>query len=224
VVGVERLPRVDRLIAAADLALAFDDHAGAAEGYRKALRIEPSNLAAVGGLGIALAGTRDNDEAIALLEWTQAVNDARDGLDEAYAVALMARGFTRGGLELREDHRKVLKLAHSLDARPRDRVVRTVLVGVASLADPDPQAAAAGRAALEEGVERGVPLSVLGPGLLIFAARDGDAAAQARLRAVVPPDVEFDAMARTVADALRASAWVRAVWDQAERVEALARR
>ena len=73
-------------------------------------------------------------------------------------------------------------------------------------------------------VTRGVPLTVLGPGLLIFAARDGDDAAQERLRAVVPPDPDFDAMARTVADALRASAWVRTVWDQAERVEALARR
>jgi hypothetical protein len=137
-------------------------------------------------------------------------------------VALVGRGFERGGLDLAEDHRKVRALAQSLHARPRDRIMRAVLLGVASLADPDANAAAAGRAALEEGVERGVPLSVLAPGLLIFAAREGDEAAQARLRAAVPDDRDFDTMARTVADALRASAWVRSIWDQAERVEALA--
>ena len=222
-VALERLARVDAWIAAADLALALDDHPGAAEGYRKALRVQPNNLAAVSGLAIALAGTKDNAEAIALIEWTQAVDFVRVGLDEAYAVALVGRGFERGGLDLREDHRKVRALAQSLDARPRDRIMRAVLVGVASLSDPDAEAAAAGRAALEEGVERGVPLSVLAPGLLIFAAREGDEAAQARLRAAVTVDREFDAMARTVADALRASAWVPSIWDQAERVEALAR-
>jgi hypothetical protein len=222
VVALERLGEVEAWIAAADLALAFDDHARAAEGYRKALHREPSNLAAVSGLGIALAGTEDNAEAIALIEWTQAVDHRREGLDEAYAVALVGRGFQRGGLALRDDHRKVRALAQSLQARPRDRIMRAVLVGVASLADPDAEAAASGRAALEEGVERGVPLSVLAPGLLIFAAREGDPAAQARLRAAVPADRDFDSMARTVAEALRASAWVRSIWDQAERVEALA--
>ncbi|HEX5043623.1 MAG TPA: hypothetical protein VFV75_11995 [Candidatus Polarisedimenticolaceae bacterium] len=222
VVVLERLSKVEAWIAAADLALALDDHARAAVGYRRALQGEPSNLAAVSGLGIALAGTEDNAEAIALIEWTQAVDYVREGLDEAYAVALVGRGFERGGLDLREDHRKVRALAQSLDARPRDRIMRAVLLGVASLADPDAGAAAAGRAALEEGVERGVPLSVLAPGLLIFAAREGDDASQARLRAAVPDDRDFEAMTRTVADALRASAWVRSVWDQAERVEALA--
>ena len=223
VVTQERLSKVDAWIAAADLALALGDHAGAAEGYRRALHVQPNNLAAVSGLAIALAGTKDNAEAIALIEWTQAVDYTREGLDEAYAVALVGRGFERGGLDLREDHRKVRALAQTLDARPRDRIMRAVLTGVASLADPDAEAAAAGRAALEEGVERGVPLSVLAPGLLIFAAREGDEAAQARLRAAVPVDRDFDAMARTVAEALRASAWVPSIWAQAARVEALAR-
>src|SRR6185503_15803274 len=101
--------------------LALDDRPGAAEGYRKALRVQPNNLAAVSGLAIALAGTKDNAEAIALIEWTQAVDYVREGLDEAYAVALVGRGFERGGLDLREDHRKVRALAQSLNARPRDR-------------------------------------------------------------------------------------------------------
>jgi len=223
-VALARLPRVEGWIAAADLALAFDDHAAAAEGYRKALRVEPSNLAAVSGLGIALAGTRENAEAIALLEWTQAVDYAREGLDEAYAIALVGRGFERGGSGLRDDHREVRQLALSMDARrPRERKMRSVLVGVASLADPAPDAVESGRAALEEGIRSGVPLPVVAPGLLIFAARAGDEEAERRLQPGVVCDREFQRLTLAVARALRDSARERPeVLAEAARVEALA--
>ena len=188
------------------------------------MRLAPSTLAAVSGLGIALAGTRENAEAIALLEWTQAVDYAREGLDEAYAIALVGRGFERGGSGLRDDHRKVRQLALSLDARrPRERKMRSVLVGVASLADPAPDAVASGREALEDGVRSGVPLPVVAPGLLIFAARAGDEDAQRRLRPGVACDRDFERLTLAVARALRESARERPeLLAEAARVEALA--
>lgn len=220
----DRLPPLEHHLLLGDLHLSFHDSEGAAEAFRKARRMAPDDLRAISGLGVALGLVAEVDEALPLLERTMAAGHAREGTELAYAMALLFRGFERGGADLQADHGRARELARSLEVGRHNRALHGLVLGFASLTDPSPEGMVTARTALEGAVDADARAALAESGLLVLAARAGDAGELARLKASEAVGSKYlKKLSRTVATALREASKDRPdLAEQAARVEALA--
>ena len=114
---------IDQLLALAKESLELGDTGGAAQAYAQALRIEPDNLGAIGGLARCYLASGDTERAaeVAAMAPADAKNADLDSVRAALALAKEApsdvAGFERRVAQNSDDHEARLELAKALAGR-----------------------------------------------------------------------------------------------------------